>query len=140
MRFTTSIILAICAVTFLYAGQNYCFAQRKFFSDDDYIREALRFYLSEQKSNEIKELNREINQGKPFSYIKPKVTDEEVENFLTRNKGCCFIGPVGGDDLPYTDVWTNLTGRTARIVVVNGIDLTPRYQIAVSKCGRISND
>lgn len=123
---------------------NYCFERKKFLSEQDYTIEAVRYFLAiDKRLKLVKRLERETGK-KAFRHKRLEVSDAEVRDYLKQNPDCCFMGPVGGDDIPYHSWYTSISGRVARIVVINykeknegdAVPKAKRVQIAVSKCGK----
>ncbi len=128
--------------TLTYSGL--CISQMRYVSDEEKIRAVVSQLLgrSDVKHFELTDSGLvEVPGPTPIVY-------RSIEEFFEINKGCCSIGPRGGDGYIEPTFRRRITGIIADIVVVDYLD---RYidehgakqsrlltgQVAVDVCGRV---
>jgi hypothetical protein len=150
-RRSAKVIFFACVVGSVFAGpilsiSGFCFAQKRFFSRDDYFDAAIRQIMSQ----ELQPIVTRGPEGVGYKYVHP-IPYRDVSDFRASNPDCCEFVPLNSglqDGEVY--FWDVLQGRAARGVYLKyTIDYVDEQgqrqsarleaQLVIGNCGQILN-
>ena len=150
-RHATKVIFFACVVASVLAWpilsfSGFCFAQKRFMSDDEYVAAAIRQIMRQPLQAIVIRGAEEVG----YKYVHP-IPYRDVADFRAANPDCCqFVGHNSGLQDGHVYVWDQLQGRAARSVylkyTINYLDDQGQRQsalleaeLAIGNCGQILN-